>query len=64
MRVVHHGQGVTCELVAVERRRPVRRPVALSTATALVASGTPVVVRRCPCTDGRGVDAPAATAVR
>ncbi|HEV3401671.1 MAG TPA: hypothetical protein VG078_07595 [Acidimicrobiales bacterium] len=49
MRIVQHGDGVSCELVGVERRRPVRRPVTLSTATTLAASGTPVVVRRCSC---------------
>jgi hypothetical protein len=63
VRIVHHREGISCEVIGVERRRPVRREVSLSTATALAASGTPVVVRRCSCAEGRTVDPPAAAAV-
>jgi hypothetical protein len=64
VRIVHHADGVSCEVIGVERRRPVRRSVSLSTATTLASSGTPVVVRRCWCAEGRTVDPPAAAAVR
>jgi hypothetical protein len=63
VRIVHHTDRVACELVGVVRHRPVCRPVSLSTATALVASGTPVVVRRCSCVAAPAVDhGPPATA--
>lgn len=63
VRIVHHEDRIACELVGVVRHRPVSRPVPLSTATALVASGTPVVVRRCACTAPPKVDEmPPATA--
>lgn len=65
VRIVHHGDAVSCEVIGVEHRRPVRRQVSLSTATALAVSGAPVVVRRCSCAEGQTAADPAAvTAVR
>lgn len=46
VRVLLTAGGPRCEVEGVVHRRPVRRVVPLHAATALVAAGVPVVVRR------------------
>ncbi len=46
VRIVIGDEGSVCDVGGIAHRRPVVRRIPLSTATALVASGVPAVVRR------------------